>query len=175
VAVSHYLSLQVSLASRCHLVDFPCRVFAFRPYLGPASRNFLLYVPCFLPGVIAYQLQRTTRPQFPAVLWLGVVIATLLLFLYKQFLVSNYWLKSWLACLAFGLAVVFFGQISSRCLTVPSRLIAQYSYGIYLTHFFCIWLAFNRLRDVLPRSGQLRAICSRKARYVQALKTVSGR
>jgi peptidoglycan/LPS O-acetylase OafA/YrhL len=128
---------------------------ALIPYLGPASRNFLLYVPCFLPGVIAYQLQRTTRPQFPAILWPGVIIATLLLFLYKQHLVSNPWLKSWFACLAFGLPVVFFAQVSSSWLTVPSRLIAKYSYGIYLTHFFCIWLAFNRLEDAVPRIARL--------------------
>ena len=42
----------------------------FLAYLrGRTNSNFLLYVPCFLPGVIAYQLQRTPRRQLPAVVW----------------------------------------------------------------------------------------------------------
>jgi peptidoglycan/LPS O-acetylase OafA/YrhL len=115
------------------------------------SNNFLLYVPCFLPGVIAYQLQRTRRPLLPAALWPGFVVGIVLLFLYKQTLVSNPWYKSWFVCLALGVAVPLFAQLSARWLTVPSYFIAKYSYGIYLTHFFCIWLAFDRLHYVLPR------------------------
>jgi peptidoglycan/LPS O-acetylase OafA/YrhL len=118
---------------------------------GKHSNNFLLYVPCFLPGVIAYQLQRRRRRQLPASLWPGLVIGIVVLFLYKQTLVSNPWYKGWLACLALGVAAPFFAQISARWLTVPSYFIAKYSYGIYLTHFFCIWLAFDRLHHVLPR------------------------
>jgi peptidoglycan/LPS O-acetylase OafA/YrhL len=121
-------------------------------YVGHGhSNNFLLYVPCFLPGVIAYQLQRTRRPQLPAALWPGFVTGIILLFLYKQTLVSNPWCKSWFVCLALGVAAPLFTQLSARWLTVPSYFIAKYSYGIYLTHFFCIWLAFDRLHYVLPR------------------------
>jgi len=121
----------------------------------PNSNNFFLYVPCFLPGVVAYQLQRIRRRQLPGSLWPGVVIGIMLLFLYKQNLVLNPWLKSWTVCLALGASAPFFSQISAHWLTVPSHLIAKYSYGIYLTHFFSIWLAFHRLHDVLPRIVRL--------------------
>jgi peptidoglycan/LPS O-acetylase OafA/YrhL len=54
-----------------------------------------------------------------------------------------------------GASSPFFAQISASWLTEPSRLIAKYSYGIYLTHFFCIWLAFDRLHYVLSRAIRL--------------------
>jgi peptidoglycan/LPS O-acetylase OafA/YrhL len=84
-----------------------------------------------------------------------VVIGLVLLYLLKQNLVPNTWIKSWAVCLAFGVGAPFFTQISSPWLTIPSHLIAKYSYGIYLTHFFCIWLAFDRLHYVLPRIVRL--------------------
>ena len=51
----------------------------------------------------------------------------------------------WVVCLVLGLAIPAFAQISSRVLNSVSAAIAKYSYGIYLTHFFVIWLAFQKL------------------------------
>ncbi len=129
---------------------------AFLAYMGERhTNNFLLYVPCFLAGVIAYQLQRRPRRQLSAVVWPAVVIGVVLLYLWKQNLVSSQWTKGWIACLALGACSPFFAQISTSWLTEPSRLVAKYSYGIYLTHFFCIWLMFDRLHYVLPRTARL--------------------
>jgi len=126
----------------------------FLAHFGGGNNNFLLYVPCFLPGVIAYQLQRTPRRKLPAIVWPGVVIGVVVLFLWNQNLAPNSWIKGWIACLALGASSPFFAQISAPWFTEPSRLIAKYSYGIYLTHFFCIWLMFDRLHYVLPRSAR---------------------
>jgi peptidoglycan/LPS O-acetylase OafA/YrhL len=127
----------------------------FLAYGGGKYNNFLLYVACFLPGVIAYQLQRTPRRQLPAFVWPGVVVGVVLLFLWNQNLVANTWITGWIACLALGISAPFFAQITAPWLTEPSRLIAKYSYGIYLTHFFCIWLMFDVLHYVLPRAARL--------------------
>ena len=127
---------------------------AFLAHFGRVGNNFLLYVPCFLPGVIAYQLRRTPRRQLPAIVWPGLVIGIVLLYLWNQNVIFDSWSKGWVACLALGASVPFFAQISSPLLTEPSRLIAKYSYGIYLTHFFCIWLMFDRLHFVLPRAAR---------------------
>ena len=117
--------------------------------------NFLLYVPCFIPGVIAYQLQRSQQRQILALVWPGFVIGAVLLYLWNQNYLSDSSIKGWIVCLALGASAPFFTQISSPWLTGSSLFIARYSYGIYLTHFFSIWLMFDRLHYVLPRSARL--------------------
>jgi peptidoglycan/LPS O-acetylase OafA/YrhL len=128
-------------------------------YPGYARHNiFLQFIPCFLPGVIAYQLQRVKRPQLPAFLWPGIVMLSILVFLSTYNPVSlsmRWWIKSWSVCLVLGIAVPFFSQISAWWLVVPSHLIAKYSYGIYLTHFFCIWFVFEYLPSFLPRMARV--------------------
>jgi len=123
------------------LIVVACNLFYMRYVNNP---SFLGFVPCFLAGVLAYQLQRSNyRRRLPAFLW-PLVVAMLAAF----YLVSGpgeHWVKKWTACLFLGLAVPFFPRISASWLVVPSHFIAKYSYGIYLTHFFCIWFAFERL------------------------------
>jgi peptidoglycan/LPS O-acetylase OafA/YrhL len=124
-------------------------------YSARGSNNFLLYVPCFLPGVVAYQLQRRPRRQVAAVLWPALVVAIIVMYLWNQNVVPSSSVKGWIVCLVLGLGSPFFRQLSASWLTEPSRLIAKYSYGIYLTHFFCIWLIFDRLHYILPRAIRL--------------------
>ena len=129
---------------------------AFLMHAGWPTRDyFVVYIPCFLCGVIAYQLQKTPRRQLPAYLWTGIVLLAGPLYLYNQHFLPNPRIKSWLICLMIGAAAPFFSQISARWLTIPAQLIAKYSYGIYLTHFFCIWLVFSRLHYVLSRTARL--------------------
>lgn len=125
---------------------------SFLSYAGwPIRDDFIAYVPCFVPGVIAYQLQRMRHRKLPAFIWPCLVLLVIPLYLYKQNLIADFRVKSWILCLTIGLAAPFFAQISGRWITTPARLIAKYSYGIYLTHTFCIWLAFDQLHRVLPR------------------------
>lgn len=122
-----------------------------------ANNVFLLFVPCFLPGVIAYQLQRVNERKLPAILWIALVLTIPMFYLHRydpNFSMEG-WIKSWLVCLALGLGIPFFTQISARWIAVSSHLIAKYSYGIYLTHFFSIWFAFEYLRNALPLVARL--------------------
>jgi len=104
--------------------------------------DLLLYVPCFLPGVIAFQLMKSKRFQLPAFLW-PVVIVMLTIF----FLTAPGWGFRWAACLMLGIAVPRFVPLKNPWLVAASHTIAKYSYGVYLTHFFSIWLAFEKLRS----------------------------
>jgi peptidoglycan/LPS O-acetylase OafA/YrhL len=118
------------------------------PLRGEGRMSLIQYIPCFMPGVIAYSLWRV-RPCLPGALWLPVLFA----------LCSGYYLigtrpTSWFMCLAVGLLAPFFHQVTSRWLTVPAHYIAKYSYGVYLGHVLALWLGFNALK--LP--GLIQAI-----------------
>jgi len=62
------------------------------------------------------------------------------------FLAEPGWVVRWAACLILGIAIPRFVPLKNQWLVAASHTIAKYSYGIYLTHFFSIWLAFEKLR-----------------------------
>ena len=106
------------------------------PVLDRAS--LLRFVPCFLPGIIAIALPRI--PRLRSYLWpifiLGLVAA---------FTINPVLQMGWGLCLLLGLLIPFFGEIQTKWLRMMSHRIATYSYGIYISHQFCIWLAFGVL------------------------------
>jgi len=107
--------------------------------------DLLNYVPCFLAGVLSFSLWRNAHRELPAALWPPFIAVLTVVFLMSGH-VGNRWVApSWMLCLCLGLAVTVFRPLRARWLTVPSEVIARYSYGIYLTHFFCIWFAFVHL------------------------------
>jgi peptidoglycan/LPS O-acetylase OafA/YrhL len=105
--------------------------------------NLLLFMPCFLPGVLAYLLQRRVSPRLPASLWPLFVAALSAIFLADG--PGEHWIAKWTACLLLGLAIPMFVPISTRWLVITSHHVAKYSYGVYLTHFFAIWFSFEFL------------------------------
>jgi peptidoglycan/LPS O-acetylase OafA/YrhL len=112
-----------------------------RPVAGifPLDRIALVqYVPCFLPGVIAFVLPHT--PRLKSFLWLPFILA-----LVCVFAVVPHMTTGWVLCLVLGFAIPFFGEIKTSWLRWSSHHIATYSYGIYLSHQFCIWLVADVL------------------------------
>jgi peptidoglycan/LPS O-acetylase OafA/YrhL len=100
-----------------------------------------LFFPCFLPGVLAYQLQRVVKPRLPGVIWPLVILLPGLAFLASGS--GMIWIQKWVLCLVIGMAIPCFRQIRQPQLCTAFHTIAKYSYGVYLTHFFCIWFAFE--------------------------------
>jgi peptidoglycan/LPS O-acetylase OafA/YrhL len=103
--------------------------------------NVASYVPCFLAGIVAYQLRRYDSYKLPASIWPVFVIGIGLAYLSS----SLTRIDTLCACFLLGLAIPAFTTLTSRWITIASKLIAKYSYGIYLTHFFAIWFAFEKL------------------------------
>lgn len=108
-------------------------------HTGALSRlSILSYVPNFLPGVIAYTLPH--RMRLKSFLW-PVFIALLIV----AFTTHPTMGMGWALCLTLGLIMPSFGEIVTPWLRTGSNRIATYSYGIYISHQFCIWIALSLL------------------------------
>lgn len=106
--------------------------------------DFLVYVPCFIPGIVAYKLSKNRSLRLPFALWpLAIGLIT---FLYLSDAWNDY--MSWTACLLIGILIPQFCDMSSPTFHAICHTIAKYSYGVYLTHFILIWWGFQDLRGV---------------------------
>lgn len=104
-----------------------------------AVLKFTRFAPCFLPGIIAYKLWGRPR-EFPGFLW-----PVFLLFCCGVFVLfsgSQPIEAGWFVCLGVGLGVCFFREVRVGGLTRFAQTLARYSYGIYLLHYFAIWIGF---------------------------------
>jgi peptidoglycan/LPS O-acetylase OafA/YrhL len=104
--------------------------------------DFLLYVPCFIPGIIAYYLSSRIRAHVPFAVFpvLLAGLAAAYTFLWKPDAPGI--LLGAFVCLALGLTLPRFVEVSSPGVRRVAHLLAKYSYGIYITHYFALWVAF---------------------------------
>jgi peptidoglycan/LPS O-acetylase OafA/YrhL len=113
-----------------------CGVLGHFPQTIPALAWFtlLVYVPNFLPGIMAFTLPE--KRFVPSWLWpVFIILLTALVFWIPTRRLSA------VACLLLGLGIPFFKEIAFRPLKFVANRIATYSYGIYLGHSFFIWYA----------------------------------
>lgn len=106
----------------------------------------LIFLPCFLSGAVAYRGIRKWKA--PSWLWMPTLAAITLLFSLRSKM-----LMGWFCCLLLGIMIPRFREVSWGPIRRVAFSIAKYSYSIYLIHFLCIWLAFDRLQFL---SGWLR-------------------
>jgi peptidoglycan/LPS O-acetylase OafA/YrhL len=110
--------------------------------------DLVKYIPCFLPGVLAYalsaqKLSNQTARLSPLVLFslvgaLAVAYPMLVARGFRENLLAPF------VCLALGITIPLCGDITSHVLQRLGKVIATYSYGVYLTHIFAIEIAFAR-------------------------------
>ena len=106
--------------------------------------DFLIYVPCFLSGIIGYKLSKNRSLRLPFALWpLAIGLIT---FLYLSDAWNDY--MSWTACLLIGILIPQFCDMTNPAFHATCHTIAKYSYGVYLTHFILIWWGFQDMRGV---------------------------
>ena len=109
-----------------------------------ALLKFTRFVPCFLPGIVAYKLWGRSR-VLPASFWLIFLALCCGAFLWlsgKEAIETG-----WLICLAIGLGVSFFREMRENIVTRIAQRVARYSYGMYLLHYFAIWVGFVVFRS----------------------------
>ena len=100
---------------------------------------FWFFTPCFLPGVVAYQLLKSQQAKLPAYCW-PLALALLCLAYTILHKIDG---AAYVFCALVGLLIPRFEQIESKALAVTSHYVAKYSYGVYLSHFAAIYLAFE--------------------------------
>lgn len=107
------------------------------------GNNFYTVIPCFIPGLMAYVLFQRERGLLPAWLFPLSLLLVLAVFMHDPSVSA-----SWPMCLALGLGLPFYRQITSKALVRMSHELAKYSYGIYLTHSFGLVIGFYLLRGM---------------------------
>ena len=99
--------------------------------------DLVVYVPCFVAGIVAYKLAESRTRNWPFVAY-PITIAVITTF----FLRGPSPERGWICCLLVGLVLSQFREMPDNWMRKCCQQIARYSYGIYLAHFICIWLAF---------------------------------
>jgi peptidoglycan/LPS O-acetylase OafA/YrhL len=101
-----------------------------------------VYVPCFLAGVLGYRLTRLQRGSWPFFLW-PVALAAITL----GYVIHPSLMVGWACCLLLAVVVPQCREMPGGLVRNACHLVARYSYGVYLSHFICIWFAFVALAD----------------------------
>ncbi len=108
-----------------------------------ALLKFTRFVPCFLPGIVAYKLWRRPR-ALSGFLWpLFLLLCCCAFVLYSG---SQPIESGWFICFGIGMGVGLFRELPASRMTHLAQIVARYSYGIYLLHYFAIWLGFSAAR-----------------------------
>jgi peptidoglycan/LPS O-acetylase OafA/YrhL len=104
--------------------------------------NVIEYIPCFLGGVLAWRISRLYKPKLPGWLWPFGLAGVCPIWMSASR--EHNMLYGWAFCIVLGCAIPWFWQIDWTWLTVLAKMVARYSYGIYLSHFALMLLCFRR-------------------------------
>lgn len=119
------------------LVSLPIALAQMKMRVFPIDRLAIAqYIPCFLPGIIAFVRPHTARVK--SYLWLPFILILSALYITMPRVET-----AWVLCLILGFAIPLFAEIKMPWLRWISNRVATYSYGIYLAHQFCIWFVFD--------------------------------
>ena len=110
-------------------------------YAATRHLNTLAFVPCFFSGALAYKITRDHTPTGRAAWWFPSILAVTALGVLFTLDIPVEWI------LCFALAWIFPHLLDMRAsrLATLCEWTAKYSYGIYLTHVFGLWIGFTLL------------------------------
>jgi peptidoglycan/LPS O-acetylase OafA/YrhL len=105
--------------------------------------NVIAYAPCFLGGVLAWRVLRGgAARRVPAWAWPFALAA--LIGAWAAVGDSHVIWNRAVFCVSLGAAIPMFANLRARWIVVPSKQIAKYSYGIYLSHPLALNLAMKQ-------------------------------
>jgi peptidoglycan/LPS O-acetylase OafA/YrhL len=100
-------------------------------------------VPSLMAGVMPYISRESGARKLPFIGW--PIMLLLVTYLYLREPTPQ---RGWVWCLVVGVSVPYFAEMTHNWLRKVCHLIARYSYGVYLVHVICIWLAFVELAEL---------------------------
>lgn len=119
-----------------YLAAIWCASVAFavvQPQLGERF-GLLKFAPCFLGGVVAWRVMRDRNTaRLPGWLWPLGIAAVSVIWMTSTERFLPFQIAGFGLCL--GLTITLFHEIPWAFVKTTSRIIARYSYGIYLSHF----------------------------------------
>jgi peptidoglycan/LPS O-acetylase OafA/YrhL len=108
--------------------------------------DFLLYLPCFISGVVAYLGLKRVCPRYSGWYWIACIFGTAAIYMALHRISLSIavpdQLSRWLVTGALGFVLPLFRQLPAM---KWAHLTAKYSYGIYLFHMIAIWCGFTVL------------------------------
>jgi peptidoglycan/LPS O-acetylase OafA/YrhL len=103
--------------------------------------------PCFMGGVLAYQIAKEKVFKLPSPLWPAAIFGLSGLYLVLVLTVVPDYRADYIVCMLLGLIIPNVVDLNESWVTRASRSVAKYSYGIYLFHDPVIWFAFIKLKS----------------------------
>jgi peptidoglycan/LPS O-acetylase OafA/YrhL len=100
-------------------------------------------VPLFIAGISDRMPGKWSTAKLPFWGWPFMLILTTYFYARRPAPASG-----WIWCLVLGLSLPYFSEMGHRWLRKTCKIIARYSYGIYLVHVICIWFAFVELANL---------------------------
>lgn len=100
------------------------------------------FVPSFLSGIVAYSFWNRWRPRLP--FWAFALVLAGVSVLFMSY--SGYAREAMLG-LVVGCAIPLAKDPTSKVFNTFCKHIAMYSYGFYLAHVLCTWLAFDAMKS----------------------------
>jgi peptidoglycan/LPS O-acetylase OafA/YrhL len=148
-----YLACRAAPVRRVAVLWLACLALGLlQPHVSQRLDVFA-YAPCFVAGVLAWRLSRSTHRRLPGWLWPAAFAATWPVFLVATREANMYY--RWAFCLTLGLAIPWFQELRFQPLVQSTKLVAKYSYGIYLSHVGIMVFLF---RLPLPALAQWSAL-----------------
>jgi len=119
--------------------------FAF--FAAVPSMPLLSCFPCFMAGVLAYQLGKERVFRLPSAVWPATILAIAALAFVLNLTIFPDYRSDYIECMLLGLVIPNVLELHESWITRASRTVAKYSYGIYLCHDPVIWFAFVKLKS----------------------------
>jgi len=139
-----FVALRVSPLRRIWLIWAASIAVISAVWLAGGNVTLIQYLPCFLPGILAFVLAGHGRGTRSPLLLFGLVGAGAAMITWLALAYGAPTLPMfWLLCLLLGVTIPACREIDRNgWLAKAASVVAKYSYSLYLTHLFAIHAAF---------------------------------